>query len=103
MSRRSFEDWQHLVEEQIASELSVPKFCQQHQISPGYFYARKSMVGKESNNVGFIQANVITKQITSIETKPVSTIKLTTAAAELSLPRETSAQFLVELLSGLAS
>ncbi|MFT5812456.1 MAG: hypothetical protein ACI9VT_000190 [Psychroserpens sp.] len=60
MSRRSFEDWQHFVEEKIASKLSIPKFCQQHQISPGYFYSRKSRVGKESNNVGFIQVNFVT-------------------------------------------
>jgi AraC-like DNA-binding protein len=66
MRLRAFEDWQHLIEEQIASELSVPKFSQQHHISPSYFYSRKSMIGKESKNVGIIQANVIAKQIARI-------------------------------------
>ena len=102
MSRRTFEDWQHLVEKQIACELTVPKFHKQYQLSPSYFYSRKSMVGKVVNNLGFIQAKVTTKQITSIETRPEQSIKLRTIAGELPLPGYTPAKFLVELLSGLA-
>ena len=100
MSRRTFEDWKKLVEEQIASELSVPLFCHQHQLNPNYFYSRKSMVCKESNNAGFIQAQVITQQ-TQVITNSEQSIKLSVVVGELSLPVSTSATFIAELLNGL--
>ena len=40
MQRRTLDDWKKLVDKQIASGLSVPKFCQEHQLNPKYFYAR---------------------------------------------------------------
>jgi hypothetical protein len=103
MTRKTFDDWKSLVEKQIASDLSVPQFCSRHNLNPKYFYSRKSKVVSASNNAGFIQAKVITKQTTRLETKPVQNIKLVTDSGELSLPRDTSAQFIVELLHGLAS
>lgn len=103
MSRKTFDDWKSLVEKQIASGLSVPQFCRQHNLNPKYFYSRKSKVVSASNNAGFIQAKVITKQPTLLATTAEQSIKLVTASGELSLPCDTSAQFIVELLHGLAS
>lgn len=103
MTRKTFDDWKNLVEKQMASGLSVPEFCQQHNLSAKYFYSRKSKVVNANDNIGFIQAKVISKQTTLLATTPEQNIKLVTDSAELSLPRDTSAQFIVELLNGVTS
>ena len=54
MSRKTFDKWKILVEQQITSGLSVPKFCEQHQLSAKYFYARKAIIAKDNNRTGFI-------------------------------------------------
>ncbi|MDO6693901.1 hypothetical protein Q4574_11445 [Aliiglaciecola sp. 3_MG-2023] len=54
MSRKTSGEWKNLVEQQITSGLSVPKFCDQHQLSTKYFYALKAIIAKD-NNVGFIK------------------------------------------------
>ncbi len=66
MSRKTFDDWKTLVEKQIASGLTVPKFCHQHNLNPKYFYSRKSMVYKAHNSTGFIQVQIITEKITQV-------------------------------------
>lgn len=101
MTRKTFDDWKALVEKQIDSGLSVPQFCHKHHLNPKYFYSRKSKVVRASNNAGFIQAQVIAEQTTLLATKAEQSIKLITASGELSLPRDTSAQFILELLNGL--
>ena len=103
MTRKTFDDWKSLVEKQIASGLSVPQFCHRHNLNPKYFYSRKSKIIRASNNTGFIQAHVITKQAALLATTAEQNIKLVTDSGELSLPHDTSAQFIVELLNGLAS
>ena len=103
MSRKTFDDWKNLVEKQIASGLTVPKFCHQHNLNPKYFYSRKSMVYKEHNSTGFIQAQIITQKTTQITNSVEPSIKLNTASGELSLPVDTSAHFIVALIHGLAS
>lgn len=103
MTRKTLDDWKNLVEKQIASGLSVPQFCHQHNLSAKYFYSRKSKIVGTSENTGFIQAQVISKQTTLLATTPEKNIKLVTDSGELSLPHDTSAQFIVELLNGLTS
>ena len=103
MTRKTLDDWKHLVDKQIASGLSVPQFCVQHDLNPKYFYSRKSVINKESRNAGFIQAQVVTKRTTVVSTKNEQSIKLFVSAGELQLPDDTSAHFIVELLNGLAS
>ena len=79
------------------------QFCQQHKLNPKYFYSRKSLIGKTVNSASFVQAQVITKQTSQLTITPKSSIKLNTSVGELSLPNNTSAQFIIELLNGLAS
>ena len=103
MNRKTFDDWKDLVEKQIASGLTVPKFCHQHNLNPKYFYSRKSMVYKEQSSTDFIQTHIITQKTTKVISTVEPSIKLNTAAGELSLPSNTSAQFIVALIKGLAS
>jgi hypothetical protein len=103
MIRRTLDDWKVLVDKQIASGMSVPKFCQQHDLSPKYFYGGKSIFQNAEPQADFIQVHVLSNQNSLINEQPSSTITLKIAAGELSLPGNTSASFLAALLNGLAS
>ncbi|WP_085283339.1 IS66 family insertion sequence element accessory protein TnpA [Colwellia chukchiensis] len=102
MQRRTLDDWKSLVDKQIASGLSVPKFCQQHQLNPKYFYGRKATIVKNESQTGFMQAHVVTQHTMMVSEHQKANFSLTTSAGELSLPGTTSAPFLIELLNGLA-
>lgn len=97
MSRKTSHEWKSLVEQQITSGLSVPKFCDQHQLSAKYFYARKAIIAKDNNSAGFIQAQIITKQTTLITQQAESPIKLNLPVGELSFPHDISPAFTVFL------
>ena len=101
MSRKTSKQWGKLVEQQISSGLSVPKFCEKHQLSTKYFYARKSIAAKESNSAGFLQAKVVTQHTTVIAQQAQQPIKFTTPVGELLFPQNTPATFLAQLLNGL--
>ena len=103
MSRKTLAEWKPLVDQQIASGLSVVEFCQQHQLSPKYFYSRKSLIYKNNTTSGFVKAEVVTQKTAQLTMAHTTSITLNTAVAQLSLPNDTSAQFIVELLNGLAS
>ena len=102
MSRKTLAEWKILVDKQIASGLSVVEFCQHHQLSPKYFYSRKPLIYKTASTAGFVQAQVITKQTSQLTITPKSSIKLNTSVGELSLPNDTPATFIVEIINGLA-
>jgi len=101
MSRKTSDEWKILVDQQIASGLSVPKFCEQYLLSAKYFYARKAIIAKENSSTGFIQAKVVTQQTTVIAHQGQSSIKLSLPVGELSFPHETSPAFIAALLNGL--
>jgi hypothetical protein len=101
MSRKTSDEWKNLVAQQVASGLSVPKFCGQHQLSVKYFYARKAIIAKDISGRGFIQAKVVTKQTTIIAQHVEHPIRLNLPVGELSFPRNTSPAFRAELLNGL--
>jgi hypothetical protein len=103
MSRKTYHEWKNLVEQQITSGLSVPKFCNQHQLSAKYFYARKTIIAKDNNSAGFIQAKMITKQTTLIAQQVEYPIKLNLSVGELLFPHDTSPAFIAELLNGLTN
>ena len=101
MSRKTSDEWKNLVEQQVTSGLSVPKFCEQQQLNVKYFYARKAIVAKDNKRSGFIQAKVVTKQTTIIAQHVEHPIRLDLPVGELSFPQNTSPAFIAELLNGL--
>lgn len=101
MTRRALDDWKILVDKQIAFGMSAPKYCQQHQLNPKYFYGRKSMANNAESQADFIQAHVMSQQTTLISEYRSAIIMLKTSVGELSLPGTTSAPFLAEILNGL--
>ncbi|MFK5950819.1 MAG: hypothetical protein QM500_18860 [Methylococcales bacterium] len=103
MSRKTLTDWKILVEKQMTSGLSVVQFCQQQNLNPKYFYSRKLLIYKSSNNTGFVQAQVVTQKTSQITIEHKTSIKLSTSVGDLFLPSDTSAQFIIEILNGLTS
>ena len=101
MSRKTYHDWKNLVKQQITSGLSVPKFCDQHQLSAKYFYARKAIIAKDKSSTGFIQAKVVSQQTSIIAQHVEHPIRLNLPVGELSFPYSTSPAFIAELLNGL--
>jgi len=102
MSRKTLADWKILVDRQATSGLSVVQFCQQQSLNPKYFYSRKSLIKKSKADTGFVQAQIITKQTSRLAIAHNASIILNTSVGELSLPNETSAQFIADILNGLA-
>ena len=101
MNRKTSDEWKALVDQQITSGLSVPKFCEQHQLSAKYFYARKAIIAKENSRTGFIQAKLITQKTAVIAQQVQHPIKLSLPVAELSFPYDISPTFIAALLNGL--
>lgn len=101
MKRRTPDDWKVLIDKQMASGLSVPQFCQQHQLNTKYFYTRKSLLNQTMMQTDFAQAQVVSQQTTLVSQHAAMTLK--TVAVELSLPTTTSPEFLSELIKGIAS
>ena len=99
MSRKTLADWKTLVEKQITSGLSVVQFCQQQNLNPKYFYSRKSLIGKTASSAGFAQAQIVTEQTSRLTIAHKTSIRLNTSVGELSLPNDTSAQFIIDILT----
>ena len=101
MSRKTSDDWKIIVEQQTTSGLSVSKFCQQHQLSAKYFYARKAIIAKANNSTGLIQAKVVSHKTSFIAQQVEYPIKLNLPVGELSFPHNISPAFIAELLNGV--
>jgi hypothetical protein len=99
MSRKTSDEWKTTVDQQIIRGLSVPKFCEQHQLSAKYFYARKAIIAKDNISTGFIQAKVVTQQTTVIAQHVQHPIKLSLPVGELSFPHGTASSFIAALLN----
>lgn len=103
MSRKTLAEWKVLVDKQIASGLSVVEFCQQHQLSPKYFYSRKSLIHKNNTSSRFVKAEISSQKTTQLTIADKAPIKLSTSVGELSLPNNTPAEFIIDIINGLAS
>lgn len=83
MTRRTLEDWQIIIQDQIASNLTIVKFCEQNQINPKTFSSRKAtlkqrdaqLITSEQNAFVQVQSNVKTLATISFET-PHGTLQL---------------------------
>ena len=61
MARRTLENWQTIIETQLASGLTIVKYCEQNKINPKTFSSRKSTLKRKdtqpviSEENGFVQ------------------------------------------------
>jgi hypothetical protein len=98
MARRSSQEWQKIIEQQEASDLSVVDFCRQQQLNSKYFYARRrSVLVKKQRNlpVPFIK---VSKAPTDN-----AAMALQVGDIRLSLPANTEPEWLAQLLKALSA
>jgi hypothetical protein len=91
MKRRSESQWQQLITDQAASDLSAVEFCREHSLNPKYFSTKKSRLKQSASS--FIKAN--------IADTPPTNITLQYGSVTMTLPSSTSSQWLAQLLFDL--
>jgi hypothetical protein len=91
MARRSYQEWQTLIEQQEASDLTVVDFCEQQQVSRRYFYARRHALRKQ------------TDPFVKVSKTPISgtTMSLQVRDARLTLPLDCEPLWLAQLLKDI--
>jgi hypothetical protein len=100
MTRRTLDDWQKLVNQQINSELSVAEFCKLHSLGETYFYKRKSDLKKLDDNTHlsrFIKVNQ--PKASLVQSVP---IQIQYQQTQLCLPVSISPLWLAELIKALS-
>ncbi|SFD42783.1 IS66 family insertion sequence element accessory protein TnpA, partial [Pseudoalteromonas denitrificans] len=83
MARRTLEDWQTIIEAQLASGLTIVKYCEQNKINPKTFSSRKATLKQRdaqpgtSEQNGFVQVQSDMKTSATIMFKtPHGTLQL---------------------------
>jgi hypothetical protein len=98
MTRRSFQEWQTIIEQQEASGLSIIEFCEQQQLNQKYFYAKRDTLRKKKPSkptVSFVKVS---------QTPTVSAaILLQVNNARLTLPLNCEPLWLAQLLKAISS
>jgi len=93
--------WAAFIEQQQNSSLTIEQFCKHQSISPSIFYQRKRELNVQPNTrTPFIKITV-TQQL-EIETT-CAPIILNLGKINLSLPAQTSADYIVSLINGISS
>lgn len=91
--------WSAIVKEQQLSQLSVTQFCRQQNISPSVFYQRKRQLTNQCHSQSTFIKAVVTEQL---EIQQVSEpLILTVGQTRLSLPSQTSPEYLSQLIKGI--
>ena len=57
MTRRTLQDWQTIIEAQVASGLTIVKFCEQNQINPKTFSSRKATLKQRGAQLASSEQN----------------------------------------------
>lgn len=98
MTTRTLEQWKEIIEQQKASDLTIIDFCEQNDINLKTFYNRRAKLGlsPEKAKPAFIKAK-------SVTINKSAGLSLTLGDATLSLPRDTSPQWIAELLKAMAA
>jgi hypothetical protein len=103
--RRSDQEWHALFEQYEASNLSQRAFCEQNNLSPSTFFAKRQRLQQisTSQNSGFVKAQLIEKttHYQSVHA-PVANMTLSLGDVELSIPQGTPASYIAELIGALS-
>ena len=103
--RLTNQEWQRLIEQSESSSLPKRTFCKLNDLNPSTFYAkRQQLLGTgQSQTGGFIKAEVGEKTTrTSMTHAPVASMTLFINHVKLSIPQETPAVYLAELIVALS-
>lgn len=93
--------WTAFIEQQQESNLTIAQFCKQLSVSPSTFYQRKRELNLLPNtDSSFIKATVTQKlEIEKIRAQ----ILLNVGKVNLSLPPQTSADYIFSIINGISS
>ncbi|ENL8514703.1 MULTISPECIES: IS66 family insertion sequence element accessory protein TnpA [Morganellaceae] len=103
--RLTNQEWQRLIEQSESSSLPKRTFCKLNDLNPSTFYAkRQRLLGAgQSQTGGFIKAEIVEKTISDPMTDtPVANMTLFINHVKLSIPQETPAAYLAELIVALS-
>jgi putative transposase len=97
MARRSSKEWQTIIEQQEASDLTVVDFCEQQQVNRRYFYARRHILRKQK------QCHQ-TASFVKVSKTPMNsaTMSLQFRDARLTLPLDCEPLWLAQLLKAIS-
>ena len=98
MARRSSQEWQAIIEQQEASDLTVVDFCEQQQVDRKYFYARRHALRKQKQ--GKQTASFVKVSKTPMDN---ATMSLQVCDARLTLPLNCEPLWLAQLLKAISS
>jgi len=93
---RSHEQWRAILNEQQVSGLTIIDYCRKHQLATSSFYVFRKKLGVTTSS--FVRTQV-TQQVELITQQPP--IELTLGKATLTLPSNTCATYLGQLLRAL--
>ena len=98
MARRSSQEWQTIIEQQEASNLTVVDFCEQQNVNRRYFYARRHILRK-------LQQGQQTASFVKVSKTPMisATMPLHVSDARLILPLDCEPLWLAQLLKAISS
>ena len=94
---RNKEQWQAIFNEQKGSGLTILEYCQKKQLAKSSFYKFRKRYGTLPNN--FVQAKITQHVETVAHHQPTV---LTIGSLTLHIPSSTSANYLCQLIRGLA-
>ncbi|WP_265498520.1 IS66 family insertion sequence element accessory protein TnpA [Providencia rustigianii] len=103
--RLTNQEWQRLIAQSESSSLPIRTFCKLNGLNPSTFYAkRQRLLGAgQSQTGGFIKAEIVEKTISDPMTDtPVANMTLFISHVKLSIPQETPAAYLAELIVALS-
>jgi len=92
---KSPEQWRSIFADQQSSDLTITNYCQQHQLSTSNFYAKRKALATTSS---FIQATITQKIEMTPKTEP---FVLTVGKIQLTLPSQTCAHYLAQVIRGI--
>ena len=102
MQKRSREQWQALLVEQVASGLSAPQFCRDKKLCARYFSLRKKQLGGTPEPV-FVRAQLRPAVVPVVTPAPVSlSLRVQHRDCVLQFSHLPDPAFLARLLSALA-
>lgn len=104
--RRSDQEWLEIFQQYESSSLNQREFCRQNQLSPSTFFSKRRSLELTRGNPksGFVRAEVVEQTTRYQVTAPASAdITLNFNDVELSIPQNTPASYLAELIRELSS
>lgn len=104
--RRSDQEWLEIFQQYENSSLNQREFCRQNQLSPSTFFSKRRSLELTRGNPksGFVRAEVVEQTTRYQVTAPVSAdMTLTFNDVELSIPSNTPAGYLAQLIRELSS